>query len=165
MSPELLDPEGFSSEGNNPTKQSDCYALGMVIYEVLSGQAPFAPHEGAFVVRMVLKGGRPKRPQGDSAKLFTDVIWEILESCWKPQPGDRPSVEAVLRGLDKDPLPLESTPKADGEPERPPYNAEHLPSRDDMEDSDDQAVATVGGSGHICFPFRLGLTPNHPCGI
>jgi len=37
MSPELLDPERFEmpqSEGNRPTRQSDCYALGMVIYEV-----------------------------------------------------------------------------------------------------------------------------------
>jgi hypothetical protein len=37
MSPELLDPELFGipqSEGDRPTKQSDCYALGMVIYEV-----------------------------------------------------------------------------------------------------------------------------------
>ena len=37
MSPELLDPErfGMSATGDNrPTKQSDCYALGMVIYEV-----------------------------------------------------------------------------------------------------------------------------------
>ena len=37
MSPELLDPERFGipeSKGGRPTKQSDCYALGMVIYEV-----------------------------------------------------------------------------------------------------------------------------------
>ena len=33
MSPELLDPQGFGSDGC-PTPQSDCYALGMVIYEV-----------------------------------------------------------------------------------------------------------------------------------
>jgi len=36
MSPELLDPERFGipeSEDNKPTRQSDCYALGMVIYE------------------------------------------------------------------------------------------------------------------------------------
>ena len=39
MSPELLDPERFGvpeSEGDRPTTQSDCYALGMVIYEVSS---------------------------------------------------------------------------------------------------------------------------------
>ena len=37
MSPELLNPEMFGipqSEGDRPTSQSDCYALGMVIYEV-----------------------------------------------------------------------------------------------------------------------------------
>ena len=37
MSPELLNPEMFNipqSEGDRPTRQSDCYALGMVIYEV-----------------------------------------------------------------------------------------------------------------------------------
>ena len=37
MSPEILDPERFGipkSENNRPTRQSDCYALGMVIYEV-----------------------------------------------------------------------------------------------------------------------------------
>ena len=37
MSPELLDPELFGisqSEDDRPTRQSDCYALGMVIYEV-----------------------------------------------------------------------------------------------------------------------------------
>jgi len=34
MSPELLDPEKFGMKDRRPTKQSDCYALGMVIYEV-----------------------------------------------------------------------------------------------------------------------------------
>ena len=37
MSPELLDPERFGvqgSEADRPTRRSDCYAMGMVIYEV-----------------------------------------------------------------------------------------------------------------------------------
>ena len=33
-SPELHDPERFGLNHNRPTKQSDCYALGMVVYEV-----------------------------------------------------------------------------------------------------------------------------------
>ena len=37
MSPELLDPETFGVDGDRPTKQSDCYALGMVVYEVRTG--------------------------------------------------------------------------------------------------------------------------------
>jgi len=38
MSPELIDPK----EGDGrPTKDSDCYALGMVVYETISGHLPF----------------------------------------------------------------------------------------------------------------------------
>ena len=33
MSPELLDPLRFGSSGRS-TRESDCYALGMVVYEV-----------------------------------------------------------------------------------------------------------------------------------
>ena len=33
MSPELLDPMYFGSDGH-PTREADCYSLGMVIYEV-----------------------------------------------------------------------------------------------------------------------------------
>jgi len=100
MSPELLNPERFGLEGGRPTKQSDCYALGMVIYEVLSGQAPFASYNDSVAIRKVLEGERPVRPQGDGGKLFTAAIWRLLELCWKPQPGDRPSVEDVLLGLE-----------------------------------------------------------------
>jgi len=39
MSPELLDPPRFGSNGR-PTCESDCYALGMVIYEVSQSALP-----------------------------------------------------------------------------------------------------------------------------
>ena len=100
MSPELLDPESFGLTDGRPTKESDCYALGMVAYEVLSGQAPFAPNTSLVVIRMVLEDKRPERPQGVEWKLVTDVVWGILEHCWKPQPSERPSVETVLRSLE-----------------------------------------------------------------
>lgn len=34
MSPELLYPERFGAKDSKPTTHSDCYALGMVVYEV-----------------------------------------------------------------------------------------------------------------------------------
>jgi serine/threonine protein kinase len=49
MSPELLYPERFGipeSEGDRPTRQSDCYALGMVIYEVRVRVSPFVVANG-----------------------------------------------------------------------------------------------------------------------
>jgi len=53
MSPELLDPERFGmpeSEDNRPTRQSDCYALGMVIYEVGAGMGKFAVVDGQLTL-------------------------------------------------------------------------------------------------------------------
>jgi len=64
MSPELLDPDKFGFEDSRPTNESDCYALGMVIYEVLSGLTPFAQLMGFVAARKVVDGERPARPEG-----------------------------------------------------------------------------------------------------
>ena len=100
MSPELFDPEQFGLEDNRRTKESDCYALAMVILEVLTGQVPFPRYDGFIVVRKVVNGERPERPQGPGAAWFTDDLWEMLERCWSPNPKLRPTVEAVLECLE-----------------------------------------------------------------
>jgi len=103
MSPELLDPEPFDLKKSRPTKQSDCYALGMVIYEVLSGRTPFFPSKPFAIIGKVLKGERPVRPGGEGGKLFTDIIWEQLQLSWEHQPSNRPNAKAVLLCLEGDP--------------------------------------------------------------
>ena len=100
MSPELLDPEEFGLPKSRPTIESDCYALGMVIYEVLSGQAPFSTYNSFTVLRKVLDGERPERPQGEAGKVFTDSIWDIVELCWKMKPKERATAKAVLACLE-----------------------------------------------------------------
>ncbi|KAF9641959.1 kinase-like protein, partial [Thelephora ganbajun] len=89
MSPELLDPESFKLKEARPTKESDCYALGMAIYEVLSGQVAFATYDPFDTFANILRDVRPARPQGELGKSFTNDIWETVNLCWKPQPSDR----------------------------------------------------------------------------
>ena len=91
MSPELIDPEQFGFDKYCPTKASDCYALGMVIYETISGRLPFHQHTDLNVFFKVVRGERPRR-----GRDFTDGVWKVLELCWKPQPNDRPNIEDVL---------------------------------------------------------------------
>ena len=100
MSPELFIPEEFGLKDGRPRSSSDCYALGMVIYEVLSGQQPFSKYRGYAVVVRVLQGERPLRPRGVGGVWFTDDIWGVLQRCWKRSPGDRPRVEDVLHRLE-----------------------------------------------------------------
>ena len=95
MSPERINPERFGSKDGRPTISADCYALGMVIYETVSGKLPFHRHADLTVITKVLEGERP--PQGGR---FTNSLWNMLEQCWTPQPNDRPSVEDVLQCLE-----------------------------------------------------------------
>ena len=99
MGPELLLPEKFDLKHSRPTKLSDCYAFGMVIYEVLSGEVPFRHYGRYVVVAKVLEGERPERPRGAGGVWFTDEVWSVLECCWIPSPGERSSVPEVLRSL------------------------------------------------------------------
>lgn len=101
MSPELFDPEEFGLKDGRQTKHSDCYALGMVIYEVLSGQVPFSWRHDYAIIGGIIKGERPRRPRGAVGAWFTDDIWSILECCWKPRPADRPNIKEVFRCLEK----------------------------------------------------------------
>jgi len=98
MSPELFDPE---IKNHHPTECSDCYALGMVIYEVLSGHAPFYEFADRVIYGKVFRGDRPERPQGAEGVWFTDEVWEVLRFCWAPRPENRPSVGDVLQCLEK----------------------------------------------------------------
>jgi len=139
MSPELLDPERFGFEKCRRTKESDCYALGMVILEVLSGQVPFSRVGPLIVMRKVIDGDRPGRPQGVEGPWFTDGLWETLERCWLPIPMSRPAVEVVLDCLKRvspawRPLP----PRVDDDAET---------------DTDDDFSFTMSGHGTFSHPI------------
>ena len=95
MSPELIAPQRFGLKSSRPTQSSDCYALGMVIYETISGNLPFHEDADLTVFVKVLEGGRPLR-----GARFRKALWGMLEQCWEFQPSNRPTIEEVLRCLE-----------------------------------------------------------------
>jgi len=142
MSPELLAPERFGFEESRPTVESDCYAFGMVVYEVLTGLLPFSTCQEASMVRRVLAGERPGRPQGPEGNPLTDRLWGVVCSCWNTRTGDRPSIKAALLGLEGDPFGSTPIPPTAG---------------GDVEtDTDDQSYTTANGLG-MFSPFNLGI--------
>jgi len=95
MSPELLYPGMFGLDDSRPTKQSDCYALGMVIYEVLCGEVPYWDHKGN-PIQAILDGVRPSKPDTATMLGFTDGLWWVTGCCWLDDRGERPDVKTVL---------------------------------------------------------------------
>jgi hypothetical protein len=174
MSPELMDPERFGLEDDHPTKESDCYALGMVIYEVLSRNQPFAPYSEYATVARILRGKRPKRPRGVERILFTDNIWGMLKLCWKPQPRDRISASAVLLRLEEHPPLLMPSPNVDGNAEtdgndswddqtEPSTDGELESSTDEESESGSDDEWHSAESDCTFSPFRPGLMFDSPC--
>jgi len=111
MSPELLSPPAFGSSGY-PTRGSDCYALGMVIYEVssvhssrysliypsqvLTGLRPFHHISSLVAAVAVLRGERPERPVNAESLGFSDTLWELVQSCWSETGSTRPTARQLL---------------------------------------------------------------------
>jgi len=111
MSPELLDSSRFGSNGH-PTRESDCYALGMVIYEVswlpssrwslinssqvLTGLRPFYHLHAYTPVLAIVRGERPGKPLDAGSLGFSNALWELVQSCWRELSSARPTTRLLL---------------------------------------------------------------------
>ena len=101
MSPELFALDQSDPGSNQPMKQSDCYALGMVIYEVLSRWTPFSQFNLYIIIQKVMDGERQEWPEGVEGAWFMDELWGMLNQCWESQPENRPSAPAMLECLEQ----------------------------------------------------------------
>ncbi|CAE6399719.1 unnamed protein product, partial [Rhizoctonia solani] len=86
-----------------PTKPSDVYALGMTIYETISGKIPYHGKQDVTVVLLVtVKKQAPERPECIKVGCRTDdKLWELLLRCWNYEPRNRPSANQVATSLAK----------------------------------------------------------------
>ena len=160
MSPELLNPESFGLKDSRPTKNSDCYALGMVILEVLSGRPPFATFQTPTVMWKVMNCERPERPK----EVQSEDLWKILEQSWSFQPEERPPVKAILECLEGIPptIIIDSNEQVQQRSTSHPFSQGEPPSLHEatvqsMEDKN--AMGRVGGSGVPSSYWTVGCCP------
>lgn len=70
----LLSVIALPSAYPNDNSLSNCWALGMVIYEAITGHFPFHEHADLVVFLKVLDSKRLSREAG-----FTNGLWEMME--------------------------------------------------------------------------------------
>ncbi|CUA75823.1 putative WD repeat-containing protein alr2800 [Nostoc sp, PCC 7120] [Rhizoctonia solani] len=100
MAPELL----LVEETRTRTTESDVYALGMTMLEILTGDVPYPDRRTDFAVLMTVQRGmlptRPIKRLGDDRK--GNMMWDLLVQCWNREPGDRPSSRQLVKTLMSD---------------------------------------------------------------
>jgi len=93
MSPELL-------SGGEADERSDVWALGVLLYEMVTGRLPFEGSHDPAVIYSVLNQDPP--PMEDLRAGVTPALDDVVRRCLQKSPADRyPSAEAVAVDLDR----------------------------------------------------------------
>jgi eukaryotic-like serine/threonine-protein kinase len=90
--PSFMAPELF--RGTPASAQSDFYALGVLLYHVLTGRLPFAA--GTVGEVMQLHQNQPVPDIREFARAVPDVLMDVLQRCLAKSPADRYTSAAAL---------------------------------------------------------------------
>ncbi|KAK7021819.1 Homeobox protein tos8 [Paramarasmius palmivorus] len=95
LAPELVNPDDMETESRTTR---DIYAFGCTIFEIISGNAPFAEKKLDVQIMIdVLKGLRPQRPD-----LCPDWLWNLVKTCWAEDISQRPTASQITELLCRD---------------------------------------------------------------
>ncbi|RGB40085.1 kinase-like domain-containing protein, partial [Rhizophagus diaphanus] len=86
-------PEVF--RGKEFTKASDVYGFGMVMSEIISGEAPFVDRDYNLHLALdICHGKRPLIPE-----YTPEPFKALMERCWDPDPTKRPTAQELYRQI------------------------------------------------------------------
>ncbi|KAK7388479.1 hypothetical protein VNO78_23295 [Psophocarpus tetragonolobus] len=90
MAPELL-----SGKSNMVSEKIDVYSFGIVMWELLTGNEPYADMHCASIIGGIVNNTlRPQIP------TWCDPEWKsLMESCWASEPVERPSFSEISKKL------------------------------------------------------------------
>jgi hypothetical protein len=69
---------------------------------MFSGEVPFYEDPSDIrVVLSVMQGKRPPRPSHQLSRTrgLSDAVWQLVETCWAPDPAERPTAKQITEQL------------------------------------------------------------------
>uniref|UniRef100_A0A3Q3A900 Ankyrin repeat and kinase domain containing 1 n=2 Tax=Kryptolebias marmoratus TaxID=37003 RepID=A0A3Q3A900_KRYMA len=96
-----IPPETFTQEPGPPGTAFDVYSFGIVMWEILTQQKPYAGCSVTTVLLQVSKGKRPCLERiPDHRPQKCDQLISIMEQCWDRDPWKRPEFSDTLKKID-----------------------------------------------------------------
>ncbi|RHZ89765.1 hypothetical protein Glove_11g29 [Diversispora epigaea] len=87
-------PEVF--RGQIYTKKSDIYSLGILMWEVITGEIPFDEHEHSIVLQVdIINGYRP-----EIYKNIPQEYADLMKQCWDGNPDNRPDANTIYKKME-----------------------------------------------------------------
>jgi serine/threonine-protein kinase len=95
--PDYMAPEQI--EGQRGDQRTDIYALGTIMYELLSGTLPFTGDSNMVIMSQHLNGTAPRLDRVNQA--VTSQVAAIVANCIARNPADRyANMDALIQALD-----------------------------------------------------------------
>jgi len=88
--------EGHDLHKGSKTVKTDIYAYGCLYYAIWFNTVPFQGKFEYQIMRLVTSGGRPS--QLESPRMDGGT-WNVIQSCWKPDPSSRPTSDDIKTQL------------------------------------------------------------------
>lgn len=89
-----MPPEAFEDLSYTPTKASDIYSFGILLWSIVTGKQPY-PHAMSSMIRLRIPlGDRPSVKEIQVQALEIPGLMrfqDLMEQCWGTEPSERPS--------------------------------------------------------------------------
>ncbi|GBC10314.1 hypothetical protein RclHR1_09510005 [Rhizophagus clarus] len=95
IDPQLFKKKTDGDKNYKENKKSDIYSVGVLLWEISSGQIPFKSYSEKLVLMSEILNGKREIPVSDTPVDYID----IYTRCWRNNPDDRPDTQQVVSDL------------------------------------------------------------------